>query len=188
VRRPLNASIVGQTRGMMNSSTRSGLLALLGLLGCIHARAPALESRRPTREQLHGTDAPDGATSAPARSKKTYTIVTFFRTVKRQVDAKWEDGSSLREADPDGSKFGARMRSVRLRVQIERAGTLRSANIEASSGIDLLDRAAVTAFQDAAPFPAVPPRLSEDEFISFPFELTYRPAASQQNEPVPKSR
>ena len=104
----------------------------------------------------------------------------FFNRVKQRVSATWSPAEPLRARDPSGQLYGGRDRYTTLNIILDAEGHLRSASVEQSSGLDFLDQEAIRAFQQAQPFPNVPPGLlASDQTVQFQFgfflEMTGRP-------------
>ncbi len=77
----------------------------------------------------------------------------YFAHIRRKIADAW---------DPRGSKYPG---TVNLKFVLRADGTLRRVEILSSSGVRLLDDAAVSAITDAAPFDPFPPALKAKKFL-----------------------
>jgi TonB family protein len=89
--------------------------------------------------------------------------------MKRGVSKHWNPITEYRRRDPTGNIYGHRSRVTVLTVRLDIEGNLTEVDVTTSSGIDFLDREAVSAFRRAQPFPNPPSGLIENEQIEFPF-------------------
>lgn len=83
---------------------------------------------------------------------RQWKYATYFNRIKQAVSATWDPRTPLVARDPDGKMFGRSDRSTLVDVTLDGTGHLKSIVIAHTSGLDFLDRAAVTAFQRAEPF------------------------------------
>jgi protein TonB len=72
----------------------------------------------------------------------------FFSTIRRKIESKKKYPAAAQKAEIEG-RAGVRM-------TILKDGQLEKAEIEESSGYDILDRAALRSVREAAPFPPIP--------------------------------
>ena len=91
-----------------------------------------------------------------------WKYATYFNRIKQAVAAAWDPLSPLDARDPDRSMFGYKDRFTLLGVTLDDTGRLKSLVVEQTSGVEFLDRAALTAFRSAQPF-MNPPRGIVDE-------------------------
>ncbi|MBI5546242.1 MAG: energy transducer TonB [Deltaproteobacteria bacterium] len=68
----------------------------------------------------------------------------------------------MRTKDPTGEIYLYKDRYTVVAVTLGNDGSLRSIAVDRSSGVDFLDREAISAFQRAQPFPNPPPALQND--------------------------
>jgi protein TonB len=61
-----------------------------------------------------------------------------------------------------------------MRVRIDRGGAVRYAALEESSGIDILDAAAIDMIRRANPMPAAPANYPTGDLIEFLIPITFR--------------
>jgi TonB family protein len=93
------------------------------------------------------------------RSKAMEQRKGYFQQIKAQVEPQWrpvEDYARRSPADPD---LGMRKWATVLHVQLRADGTLMNVQIAVPSGSPVLDEIAVSAVQQAQPFPAPSPDL-----------------------------
>jgi TonB family protein len=81
----------------------------------------------------------------------------FFERVKRQVEQYWHPDVAFRRFDPEGHVYGYRDRETVVRVVLDASGSLERAYVIRQSGAVFLDDEALSAIEQAAPFPN-PPR------------------------------
>jgi TonB family protein len=93
---------------------------------------------------------------------KGWKYATYFNRIKQAVAATWDPLSPLDARDPDRTMFGYKDRFTLLGVTLDDSGHLKSLVVEQTSGVEFLDRAAMTAFRTAQPF-MNPPRGIVDE-------------------------
>jgi TonB family protein len=118
----------------------------------------ARASGGPAPDHLDGIEEGEG-TYLNARSFK---YATYFNRIKQQVAANWDPLTPLEARDPDRSMFGYKDRFTLLGVTLDDTGHVKSLVVEQTSGVEFLDRAAMTAFRTAQPF-MNPPRGIVDE-------------------------
>ena len=69
----------------------------------------------------------------------------------------WDPTRPLEARDPDRTMYGYKDRFTLLGVTLDDAGHVKNLVVEQTSGVDFLDRAAMSAFREAQPF-VNPPR------------------------------
>jgi TonB family protein len=107
----------------------------------------------PAPDHLEGIEEGEG-TFLNAREWK---YATYFNRIKQAVAATWDPLTPLDARDPDRTMFGHKDRFTLLGVTLDDSGHLKSLVVEQTSGVEFLDRAALTAFRSAQPF-MNPPR------------------------------
>lgn len=107
----------------------------------------------PAPDHLDGVEEGEGT----FLNAKQWKYATYFNRIKQAVAATWDPLSPLDARDPDHSMFGYKDRFTLLGVTLDDSGRLKSLVVEQTSGVEFLDRAAVTAFRSAQPF-MNPPR------------------------------
>jgi TonB family protein len=93
---------------------------------------------------------------------KGWKYATYFNRIKQAVAAAWDPLTPLEARDPDRTMFGYKDRFTLLGVTLDDSGRLKTLVVEQTSGVEFLDRAALTAFRTAQPF-MNPPRGIVDE-------------------------
>jgi TonB family protein len=93
---------------------------------------------------------------------KGWKYATYFNRIKQAVAATWDPLTPLDARDPDRTMFGYKDRFTLLGVTLDDSGRLKALVVEQTSGVEFLDRAALTAFRTAQPF-MNPPRGIVDE-------------------------
>lgn len=101
---------------------------------------------------------------------RDYKYAWFFNRVKRGVQRRWRAVDAHRRNDPYGRIHGVRDRRTEVEVTLSSTGQLEDIIVLKDSGVGFLDDAAVTAFEEAAPFPNPPDGLKDaDGKIRFRF-------------------
>lgn len=101
---------------------------------------------------------------------RDYKYAWFFNRVKRGVAQRWRAVEAHRRNDPYGRIHGVRDRRTVVEVTLSSTGQLEDIIVTNDSGVAFLDDAAVTAFEEAAPFPNPPDGLKDpDGKIRFRF-------------------
>ncbi|HEY6098278.1 MAG TPA: energy transducer TonB, partial [Anaeromyxobacter sp.] len=107
----------------------------------------------PAPDHLQGIEEGEGT----FLNAKGWKYATYFNRIKQQVAATWDPLTPLEARDPDRTMFGYKDRFTLLGVTLDDTGHLKSLVVEQTSGVEFLDRAAMTAFRTAQPF-MNPPR------------------------------
>jgi TonB family protein len=102
-------------------------------------------------------------------NSREFKYASFFNRMKRGVSQHWDPLTEYRRRDPTGNIYGYRSRVTVLSVTLAPDGSLKNVEVKESSGIDFLDREAVSAFKRAQPFPNPPRGLIQEGIIEFPF-------------------
>lgn len=101
---------------------------------------------------------------------RDYKYAWFFNRVKRGVSQRWRAVDAHRRHDPYGRVHGVRDRRTVVEVTLSSSGHLEDIIVMKDSGVAFLDDAAITAFEEAAPFPNPPDGLKDaDGKIRFRF-------------------
>ena len=75
--------------------------------------------------------------------------------------------------DPTGQLYSFRDRRTVIEFTLDKSGEIKDVKVQASSGVDYLDRVAVDAFKKAERFPNPPTGLlGTDGVITMPFAFT----------------
>lgn len=94
---------------------------------------------------------------------------SYYINLKRKIELVWEYPYLARESGLQGRLL--------MRFVINRDGSLADAKVLRSSGFALLDREALRAVHDAAPFPPLPARMDTDRLVinaTFEYVLGYK--------------
>lgn len=94
---------------------------------------------------------------------RDYKYAWFFNRVKRGVSQRWRAVEAHRRNDPYGRIHGVRDRRTVVEVTLSATGQLEDIIITKDSGVAFLDDAAITAFEEAAPFPNPPDGLKDSD-------------------------
>ena len=138
--------------------TASDLVPPVGVLAKI-AGAPA-------NDHLEGIEEGEGT----FLNSREFKYASYFNRMKRGVSQHWDPISEYRRRDPSGNIYGFRDRVTVVNVTVDKDGVVKDVSVTQTSGIDFLDREAITAFQRASPFPN-PPRglIGSDGLFTFAF-------------------
>jgi len=111
-----------------------------------------------------------------------------FRQVKARVEAHWDPIEEYYRRDPAAPSLGMRKWATVLHVRLRADGSLADTQIVVPSGASLLDQIAVSAVQQAQPFPAPPPDLvKETGVVTIPLAFEIVAAGRQARaEPHPE--
>lgn len=112
----------------------------------------------PAPDHIEGVDEGEGT----FLNTREWRHASFFNRVKRAVSLTWDPNTVLRARDPSGKVYAWKDRYTLVSVTLRSDGSLVDVFVEQSSGVDFLDREAVSAFERAQPFPN-PPRAMLDE-------------------------
>ncbi len=95
---------------------------------------------------------------ATALNTKSYRFATFINRFKQDVADHWAPAArfAISARDPEGATFGRNDRITALRIVLDRTGALKNVEVAEPSGLEFLDRVAVKAIRDAAPFYNLP--------------------------------
>lgn len=121
----------------------------------------------PMNDHLKGVEEGDGTWL----NTKAFKYASFFNRVKLKIAQRWHPDEAQQRYDPTYSIYGYQNRYTVISIELSGVdGRLNNAEVERSSGVDFLDREALSAVQLAAPFPNPPKGLAEDDGkIKFPF-------------------
>ena len=127
-------------------------------------------SRESTREQRANKlpEDMDRGKSIQLNTKE-YEFQSYYINLKRKIEMVWEYPYLARESGLQGRLL--------MRFVINRDGSLAEAKVLRSSGFALLDREALRAVHDAAPFPPLPARMHTEHLViqaTFEYVLGYK--------------
>ncbi len=102
-------------------------------------------------------------------NSREFKFAPFFNRLKQSVSQHWKPLHEFRRRDPSGNIYGFQSRVTVVNVQLNDKGEVTHIDVVRSSGVDFLDREAVSAFKRAQPFPNVPKQLVKDGQTEFTF-------------------
>jgi TonB family protein len=108
-------------------------------------------------------------------NSRSFRYAGYLNRVKETVGRIWvtdvQDVSERR--DPTGATFSYKDRTTVVEYTLDKAGEIRDVKVQASSGVDFLDRVAVDAFRKAERFPNPPAGLlGEQGVVTLQFAFT----------------
>ena len=104
---------------------------------------------------------------------KGFKYAVYYNRIKRKVAQNWHPVEAQMQYDPHFRIYGYQTRNTLLMITLDDKGYLEKADLMRSSGVDFLDRAAISAVSTAAPFPNPPPGIIENGKIKFPFRFVF---------------
>lgn len=127
-------------------------------------------SRESTRKQ-RASKLPEDMDSGKSiqLNTKEYEFQSYYINLKRKIEMVWEYPYLARESGLQGRLL--------MRFVINRDGSLAEAKVLRSSGFALLDREALRAVHDAAPFPPLPARMHTEHLVinaTFEYVMGYK--------------
>jgi TonB family protein len=100
-------------------------------------------------------------------NSRSFRYAGYLNRVKETVGRIWvsdvQDVSERR--DPTGATFSYKDRTTVVEYTLDKAGEIKEVKVQASSGVDFLDRVAVEAFKKAERFPNPPAGLLGDQGV-----------------------
>ena len=97
---------------------------------------------------------------------------SFFRRVRSRIGTFWNPIPELNRRDPTGAVFGRRDRITEVRLTLNKVGKVTNAHVVSTSGLDFLDREALSALKKAKQFPNMPrDLLKSDNTYTFSFRF-----------------
>jgi len=148
----------GQEASKSQQKSIKDLMPSIGVLSRI-AGAPA--------NDFLAEDVPDG--EGTFLNSREFKFAPFFNRLKQSVSQHWKPMGEFRRRDPSGNIYGFAARVTVVNVQLNARGEVTNVDVVRSSGIEFLDKEAITAFQRAAPFQNVPKQLMKDGSTEFQF-------------------
>jgi len=92
-------------------------------------------------------------------NSERFRFASFFNRLRDQVEQQWDPNGVMRRADADGRTYGSRTRTTILRVKLTPKGAIQKLDIIQDSGVIELDKEAIRALHQAAPFVNPPPEM-----------------------------
>ncbi len=121
-----------------------------------------------------------------ALSTRRFKFATYYSQLYSSIAGVWNPVVVFRARDPEGTMFGGRDYITHVDIVLDDQGRLKDLKLVGSSGLEFLDREAMRAVREAAPFPN-PPRDLVDErreirlgTWAFVFEAGTRGAAHRE--------
>jgi TonB family protein len=104
---------------------------------------------------------------------KRTKFASFFNRVRNGVSQHWHPEVIHAARDPHGKIYGTKTRTTRLRISLNRDGSVHRIWVDRPSGVDYLDEEAIRAVRAAAPFTNPPRQLMDGEtgLIDFSFNF-----------------
>lgn len=142
-----------------------------GLRGNPSELAPAEPGEHGSMDDIQ--DVEDGDVNQ--LNSRRWKYASFFNRVRDQVSQHWHPEVVHAARDPDGSRYGFKVRVTRLLIRLNPDGTLNKVKLDKSSDVDFLDEEAIRAVRQAAPFNNPPSQLVDAEtgFIDFGFGFIF---------------
>lgn len=88
-----------------------------------------------------------------------FRFASFFNRMRDQLAQHWDPNGAMARADPDGRTYGRRTRKTLLHVKLTPKGAISKIDVRSSSHVTELDKEAIRAFHQAAPFVNPPPEM-----------------------------
>lgn len=103
---------------------------------------------------IHGVDEGD----VTSLNTRRFKYATFYSQMYAAVAGTWNPRVSraYNSRDPDHRMFGGKDYETQVDVTLDAQGRIKQVRLVRSCGLDFLDREAIDAFRDAAPFPNPP--------------------------------
>jgi TonB family protein len=101
---------------------------------------------------------------------REFKYAAFFNRMKQRIAQHWRPLAEYQRRDPTGSIYGTQPRVTVVAVSLDAHGALAELKVHRGSGVEFLDREAIAAFRQAAPFVHPPHGLVDaDGRIAFQF-------------------
>ena len=102
-------------------------------------------------------------------NSREFKFAPFFNRLKQSVSQHWKPINEFRRRDPSGNIYGYQSRVTVVSVRLNESGDVTNVEVAHSSGVEFLDKEAISAFKRAAPFPNPPKQLMKDGQTEFTF-------------------
>ncbi len=104
-------------------------------------------------------------------NSERFRFASFFNRMRDTVDQHWEPNDVMQRIDADGRTYGRSTRKTLLHVKLTPKGAIQKIDITRDSGVTELDKHAIQAFHQAAPFVNPPPEMidASSGLIEFDF-------------------
>ncbi|HUL58347.1 MAG TPA: cell envelope integrity protein TolA [Anaeromyxobacteraceae bacterium] len=117
---------------------------------------------------------------------RRFKYATYYSQFYAAVAATWNPTGVFRVRDPDGTTYGSRDYVTRVDIVLDEQGQVKDLRMVSGSGLEFLDREALRAVRDAAPFPNPPRGIIDEQGLirlgtwAFVFEAGHRPTAYRE--------
>jgi TonB family protein len=119
---------------------------------------------------------------------REFKYASYLNRVKEGIATHWDPGRAMAARDPDGTRFPPADRITVVVFSIDERGSVRNVEVVGGSGLEFIDRAAVTAIEQAQPFINPPHAMfgGRDEIpMRFVFRFTIGGGTARRNGRVP---
>jgi hypothetical protein len=112
------------------------------------------EAMRKTFGGAGTSDALDGVEEGTQNilNSERFRFASFFNRMRDQVEQHWDPNRAMDRADPTGQTYGARTRTTVLRLRLTPKGAVQKIIVLHESGVTELDKEAIRAIHQGAPF------------------------------------
>ncbi|HET7753459.1 MAG TPA: TonB family protein [Anaeromyxobacteraceae bacterium] len=83
---------------------------------------------------------------------REFKYASYLNRVKEGIATHWDPARAMAARDPDGTRFPPSDRITVIVFSIDERGAVRNVEVVGGSGLEFIDRAAVSAIQEAQPF------------------------------------
>jgi TonB family protein len=83
---------------------------------------------------------------------REFKYASYLNRVKEGIATHWDPARAMASRDPDGTRFPPADRITVVVFSIDERGTVRNIDVVGGSGLEFIDRAAVSAIEQAQPF------------------------------------
>lgn len=104
-------------------------------------------------------------------NSERFRFASFFNRMRDQVAQHWDPNGVMHRVDAEGRTYGRSTRKTLLHVKLTPKGAIQKIDITRDSGVTELDKEAIRAFHQAAPFVNPPPEMvdASSGLIEFDF-------------------
>jgi TonB family protein len=83
---------------------------------------------------------------------REFKYASYLNRVKEGIATHWDPGRAMASRDPNGTRFPPTDRTTVVVFSIDERGAVRKLEVVGGSGLEFIDRAAVSAIEEAQPF------------------------------------
>lgn len=104
-------------------------------------------------------------------NSERFRFASFFNRMRDQVAQHWDPNGVMHRVDAEGRTYGRTTRKTLLHVKLTPKGAIQKIDVTRDSGVLELDKEAIRAFHQAAPFANPPPEMvdASSGLIEFDF-------------------